>query len=69
MQDVPIPISSVKDLRGNMHLEGLSFLAGMMVAAAASPPRGKGSKNGICGKSAAAGQGCLCVGQHPEVLR
>ncbi|XP_009325394.1 PREDICTED: syntabulin isoform X3 [Pygoscelis adeliae] len=33
-------------------LEGLSAAAGMMVAAAASPPRGKDSKNGICGSEA-----------------
>lgn len=49
--------------------EGLSATAGMMVAAAASPPRGKDRKIRICGKSAAAGRGCQCRGRCPEILR
>ena len=66
---MPITVSSAKDLREIVHLKVYLLQWGLMVAAAASPPRGKDTKNGVCGKSAAAGQGRLCAGQHPEILR
>lgn len=54
-----IAISSAKFKRGCTP-DGSSAPVGMLVAAAASPPHGKDSKNGVRGKSAAA-DGGVCA--------